>query len=427
MAIALYTGDGVRWVHAAAHRTPLQAPSPAPSQQQRQAPPHSPASGMASALEEGEEESSSSHFRAPSLPPAGQRGGVQPPPAASMEAESPRRPASSQGTPQGTPARSSWPPAEHARATSPAGSPWPRARRRQPPRPLPSPSDDAEAVLSLAYATVNCAHAWGGGGHLAAAWAAAAAAAAASGGGSGRGLAAAAAAVSVATAPQRLDLEACLYEALQQRGLPPGVLLDYAAAPVAGASWAGADGLLLLAVLRLSQLDAEPATAQPEGGSQGGPPRTSARSACVLLHAAAGDGRPAVVEWLEPPYPWHDDLSAFLVQQTAFAGAAGRAGGCWAGLGGAGRPRARCTAPDRQAAPPPAAAPCAGLAFDKAPAFFADFMRSRWGAPPPRAWRLPLVLTNRSVLGTGQSLDHIAHPWLPQALLGYGGGGGGGV
>lgn len=60
----------------------------------------------------------------------------------------------------------------------------------------------------------------------------------------------------------------------------------------------------------------------------------------------------------------------------------------------------------------------AGLAFDKAPAFFADFMRSRWSPPPPR-WSLPLVLSNRSVLGTGRSLGHITHPWLPQAILGY--------
>lgn len=60
----------------------------------------------------------------------------------------------------------------------------------------------------------------------------------------------------------------------------------------------------------------------------------------------------------------------------------------------------------------------AGLAFEKAPAFFADFMRARWGAPPARG-ALPLVLSNRSVLGSGQSLAHVAHPFLPQAILGY--------
>ena len=62
----------------------------------------------------------------------------------------------------------------------------------------------------------------------------------------------------------------------------------------------------------------------------------------------------------------------------------------------------------------------AGLAFEKAPAFFAEFLRSRWAAPPCRP-HLPLVLSNRSVLGTGRSLAHIAHPWMPQAILGYGG------
>ena len=41
---------------------------------------------------------------------------------------------------------------------------------------------------------------------------------------------------------------------------------------------------------------------------------------------------------------------------------------------------------------------------------------------PPRAGSLPLVHTNSSVLtGGGRSLAHLAHPWLPQALLGFGG------
>lgn len=73
---------------------------------------------------------------------------------------------------------------------------------------------------------------------------------------------------------------------------------------------------------------------------------------------------------------------------------------------------------------PPALYP-AGLAFEKAPTFFAEFLRSRWAAPPFRP-HLPLVLSNRSVLGTGCSLAHIAHSWLPQAILGYGSRSGGG-
>ena len=150
--------------------------------------------------------------------------------------------------------------------------------------------------------------------------------------------------------------------------------------------------MLLLAVLCLLR----PAAAQQQqqlkqvdpGGRQTSSPTPAhhhqqasqppQRSACVLLHAAAGSGAPRLVEWLEPPYPWHNDLSAFLVQQTAFA----------------------------------------GLAFEKAPAFFGDFMRSQYCVPPPRR-RLPLVLSNRSVLGTGTSLQHIAHPYLPEAILGY--------
>ena len=69
--------------------------------------------------------------------------------------------------------------------------------------------------------------------------------------------------------------------------------------------------------------------------------------------------------------------------------------------------------------PPDVSITRAGLAsFDKAPAFFAEFLRGRYSAPPPRH-RLPLVLTNRSVLGSGESLQHLAHPFLPLAILGY--------
>lgn len=145
--------------------------------------------------------------------------------------------------------------------------------------------------------------------------------------------------VSFALAPQQLDLEACLFKALRQRGLPPAALVDYAAAPVQGATWQEQDGLLLLAVLRLTRQDAGGASTAGAAGTGGAPPlpaerrpggmqpqpqaQPQHRSACVLLHAAAADGSARMVEWLEPLYPWHDDLSAFLVQQTAFAGGAG--------------------------------------------------------------------------------------------------------
>ena len=137
---------------------------------------------------------------------------------------------------------------------------------------------------------------------------------------SGRGCAA----VICTAAAGQLDVESCIYAALQRQGVPAAALLDYAAAPVQACCWEGREGLLLLVVLRLAR-DEPPAAAaapQPQQQQQPGAQQAQAtRSACVLLHAAAADGQAALVEWLEPPYPWHDDLSAFLVQQTAFAGA----------------------------------------------------------------------------------------------------------
>lgn len=192
----------------------------------------------------------------------------------------------------------------------------------------------------------------------------------------GGGACQASAAVSLLEAPAHLDLEACIYAALQQRGVPPSALVDYAAAPMLACCWGQEEGLLLLAVLRLSR---QPASAGlGEEQRQEGSNQPQHRTACVLLHAAARSGVGAVVEWLEAPYPWHHDLSAFLVQQTAFS----------------------------------------GVAFEKAPAFFAEFMRARWAVPPSRHC-LPFTLSNRSILAGAQSLQHIVHPWMPIAILGY--------
>lgn len=421
IALAMYSGGGVRYLHAAVGRQPAQGVA-VPSTQ--------PLSGATS--EEGEEDSSTSNFPPPDATaamveaggesPAGQRSQA-PPPAAAVEAGTQQRE-------QTTSSRNSWPPVEQQRAGSPAGSPWPRQRRRTPRRPPPCPSlaaDSADCELGVRYTLLHSTHAAGRSGGSS--WQAVAGSSVSDASGC------AAAAVSCTAAPAQLDLEACIFAALQQQGLPPGALLDYAAAPIQACSWQGREGLLLLAVLRLSR-------AQPQenyGGQQQQQQRQgqqATRSACVLLHASAASGKAAAVEWLEPPYPWHDDLSAFLVQQTAFAGATGLCwclgcsmrweavqGGVGPALHGSALPTAAVgTATDAQLLhfpmAPHAALP-AGLAFEKAPAFFADFMRARWGAPPPR-WRLPLVLTNRSVLGSGQSLQHIAHPWLPQAILGYG-------
>lgn len=359
LAVALFTGDSVQYVHVAVHRQAAQPLWPPPPQLRS---PLSPAEA------DGEGDSSTSIFASPdahaalagagasaspspALSPAGQRALAQPPATAAQLQQ------------QG--------------ASTPGGSPWPRRgpQRRwqqQQAQQRAAASPDGQAPeLGVQYSLLGCTHA--------ACTGSSAACQASGSDASGRGMAA----VSCGSAPEQLDLEACLYATMQQRGLPPGDLLDYAAAPVQACSWQGRDGLLLLAVLRLVRQPAPAAVAQQgalPGGEQQQQPQQPhpSRSACVLVHAAAESGEGSVVEWLEPPYPWHDDLAAFLVQQTALA----------------------------------------GLAFEKAPAFFADFMRTLW-AVPPRRHRLPLVLTNRSVLGTGQSLQHIAHPWLPMVLLGY--------
>ncbi|PSC76438.1 hypothetical protein C2E20_0265 [Micractinium conductrix] len=397
LAIALYTGDGVRWVHAAASRKA----APPPSSQVRHG-------------TEDEEDSSTSRFPSPDLAamvataaaaaaaaarpvspaavvppasPAGQRTPAQPPSAADSPSMSQHQ--------QQRPSRSASP------AASPRSSPWHRggrARWQRPRHAAASPGAGNDCELGTTTTLVSCTHALagssrGGGGATTA------------GGGAGSGGGRALAAVGLVAVPHQLDLEVCLFAALRQQGLPPSALVDYAAAPVQGCCWQGEEGLLLLAVLRLQRTSANgqpaelpPPPPQQRAQQQQQVPSSPApaaplpkaaqqapahRSACLLLHAAAGDGSPLLVEWLEPPYPWHDDLSAFLVQQTAFA----------------------------------------GLAFEKAPAFFAEFMRSRYGGPLPPRRALPLVLTNRSVLGSGSSLAHVAHPWLPHAILGYGAGG----
>ena len=40
-------------------------------------------------------------------------------------------------------------------------------------------------------------------------------------------------------------------------------------------------------------------------------------------------------------------------------------------------------------------------------------------ALPQDVRRLPSVLSNASVLATGQSVDQLRHPWLPMCLTGY--------
>lgn len=320
MAVAIYTGAAVRYVHVAAGR--------------REAQPL-PASPLARQHSSGDDEASSSASRFPSpesaaaapraslyaASPAGQRTPVQPQ-------------ALSQGSPQQQQPRMSSPQQQRAGSVSPAppalrGFPphrhsWPHPQRapqeRSPALPCGAPGGDE---LQVQTALVPCAHACGGSrGSCALFWQQHRRLFAKTSSGSG-----AMAAVSLTVAPLQLDLEACIFQALQQEGLPPAALADYAAAPVQAGTWQGQDGLLLLAVLRLVRED-------PPSGDQGSRQQGWAaclpaqqlgqqpvhRSACALLHAAAADGAATLVEWLEPPYPWHDDLSAFMVQQTAFAG-----------------------------------------------------------------------------------------------------------
>jgi hypothetical protein len=376
LAVAMYSGDSVRYVHAAVSRNAVQA-TPA-------------AQVLQSGSRSGEAEGGTGTSR-DSLAVAQEMPGAGSPPQPQLlghgVAELQQGQEQQQPQEQEQQALQQSPPA----ALSPLGtSPWQQRQRqrRHSHEQLPLPAGGRwDCDLGAHFAVISCTHAIDSSSsqlqprHSII-----------SGSCSGD-----MAAVSMAAAPQQLDLEESIFEALQQQGLPPSALLNYAAAPMLGGCWEGQDGLLLLAVLCLVR----PAAAQQQqhqvdpGGRQiSSPapahhahqqqqqqaPQPPQRSACVLVHAAAGSGAPRLVEWLEPPYPWHNDLSAFMVQQTAFA----------------------------------------GLAFEKAPAFFGDFMRSQYCVPPPRR-RLPLVLTNRSVLGTGTSLQHIAHPYLPEAILGYNG------
>lgn len=194
-----------------------------------------------------------------------------------------------------------------ARASaSPQGSPWPHQQRRQrhlQPQQVMGGSTvhgDVEASSSLVWCETAGRGSWPVGN------------ATVSGGCFSM------AAVALAQAPRHLDVEAGICEALRQQRVPPAALVDYAAAPVLACCWAGRDGLLLLTVLRLARPAAESSPHERQPSQPASQPQH--RSACVLLHAAADTGAGSVVEWLEPPYPWHHDLSAFLVQQTAFAG-----------------------------------------------------------------------------------------------------------
>ena len=312
LAIALYAADGVRHVHAAViRRGPLLqvAAAAAAAAGGR----HQAQSEEDVEEDDGEDNSSSSRFPSPDLTPRS-----TPP----MSPAAQRMPAAHPGAgawPWGhhqqqqqqrhqVPATSSSWPAQRRASASPRGSPWPQHRRRQQQQAVSAHDGGMQcssSSLEAQYALVSCSRA-------------APLSRACSSGACGLGASAcgALAAVSLAAAPQLLDLESCIYAALQQQGLPPAALLDYAAAPVLGCSWGDQEGLLLLAVLRLARQPGPPSPHQQRQHPQ--PPQH--RSACVLLHAAAASGAGAVVEWLEPPYPWHHDLSAFLVQQTAFAG-----------------------------------------------------------------------------------------------------------
>ncbi|GAB4817591.1 hypothetical protein N2152v2_004637 [Parachlorella kessleri] len=56
--------------------------------------------------------------------------------------------------------------------------------------------------------------------------------------------------------------------------------------------------------------------------------------------------------------------------------------------------------------------------INRVAAFAAEWLRGRLAEPSSRE-QLPYVLTNVSVLREGRSLQYIAHPWLPQCILGY--------
>lgn len=422
LAVALYTGAGVRYLHVAASRRGAQ-PLPASPLARQQSSENDESNSSASRFLSPESAAAAPSAGVFAASPAGQRTPVQPP---ALSLDSPQQQQQQQRRGSISPVPSSFL----------RGSPSQQQQRRHWPQPHPAPQGRLLASpgsaaggeeLEVQTALVACAHAYGGArsssSHF---WQQHQRLSSDIAGSSG-----AMAAVSLTVLPLQLDLESCIFDALRLQGLPPAALADYAAAPVQAGEWQGQDGLLLLAVLRLVReaapvadqgcvMPAAAATSCTQAEKRG--QHAPHRSACALLHAAAPDGTARLVEWLEPPYPWHDDLSTFLVQQTAFAGAvrggqaAGHPPGClWASTHAQGSwSRASCCHLLR----PPS--PHAGLAFEKAPAFFADFLARCYGSGLLPRDRLPVVLTNRSVLGSGSSLSHIVHPWLPQAVLGWG-------
>ncbi|KAL4859347.1 CDGSH iron-sulfur domain-containing protein NEET [Chlorella vulgaris] len=335
LAVALYSGSSVRYLHATVSRQAVQ-PAAATAARGRQLPPDQPRSA-ALTTEDSEMDSSSvflspgsSRSSTPSLQPP------QAPPAAWQQQQQQQQPqhvqqplpSQQQQQQQGAPTHS-WPAFHHPPNASARSSPWRQPQQRQwqqqdqqqdQQQHVPLGADSMQQpCLDTHVCLVSCTHAGQHAGSKTSTWQAPSHGLASrrSGCVGGGGACQASAAVSLLEAPAQLDLEASIYAALQQRGVPPSALVDYAAAPMLACCWGEEEGLLLLAVLRLSRQPAP--TGFGEEQRQEGSSQPQHRTACVLLHAAARSGVGAEVEWLEAPYPWHHDLSAFLVQQTAFS------------------------------------------------------------------------------------------------------------
>lgn len=158
-----------------------------------------------------------------------------------------------------------------------------------------------------------------------------------------------------------VDWEEFLFSTMEQQGLLPSSLADYSVGLVTQGIWRAQAGLLFLAVLLFKSEAHCKATLS------------------FLVHISFDTGDAQLVETLASPYPWQQHFQE------------------------------RCFCHET-----------AGVTLDYEAAFGADWLRSRLSVPTAHRQALPYVLTNRSVINVGLSLKHIAHPWLPQCILGYG-------
>ena len=228
LAVALYTGAGVRYLHVAASRRGAQ-PLPASPLARQQSSENDESNSSASRFLSPESAAAAPSAGVFAASPAGQRTPVQPP---ALSLDSPQQQQQQQRRGSISPVPSSFL----------RGSPSQQQQRRHWPQPHPAPQGRLLASpgsaaggeeLEVQTALVACAHAYGGArsssSHF---WQQHQRLSSDIAGSSG-----AMAAVSLTVLPLQLDLESCIFDALHLQGLPPAALADYAAAPVQAGEW----------------------------------------------------------------------------------------------------------------------------------------------------------------------------------------------